>query len=121
MELKEFVKKVLVDLDEAIGEVNQDNKYEVSFSQNESKRTVEFDVAITTEESKTAKGKAGIKVLSFAQAGGDLANEKRNSTASRVTFGVNVSPMTREIVIENKEKQQSQMAMISSHGKRTFS
>ena len=95
MELKDFVRKVLVDLDTAVKEAGQETEHGVSFSDSKEQRTVEFDIAVTTEEANTKSGKAGIKVLQFAEAGGDISKENKNSTVSRITFGVHISSITK--------------------------
>lgn len=52
MELKEFVKKVIMDLDEAVTEANAETKREVRFNGVKEHRTaLEFDVAVTVESS----------------------------------------------------------------------
>jgi len=48
------------------------------------------------EETDTKNGKAGIRVLQFAEAGGDLSKENKNSTVSRIQFGVHIDSMTKE-------------------------
>ena len=95
MELKDFVKKVLVDLDMAVKEAGQETEHGVSFSDSKEQRTVEFDIAVTTEETDAKSGKAGIKVLQFAEAGGDISKENKNSTVSRITFGVHIDSITK--------------------------
>ena len=100
MELKVFVKKVLVDLDTAIKEAGQETEHGVSFSDNKEQRTVEFDIAVTTEETDAKSGKAGIKVLQFVEAGGDISKENKNSTVSRITFGVHIDSITKRKVQE---------------------
>ena len=57
---------------------------------------MEFDIAVSVEETGSKSGKAGIKVLQFAQAGGDLSKENKNSTVSRIQFGVHIDAMTKE-------------------------
>jgi len=56
------------------------------------------------EESKSTKGKAGIRVLEFVEAGGGVDYENRNSTVSRIRFGVVVDPITKE---ELRKKMES--------------
>jgi ribosomal protein S18 acetylase RimI-like enzyme len=70
MELKEFVKKVIMDLDQAVSEANAETKREIRFKGVKEHRTaLEFDVAVTVES--TASGKAGgeIKVWGIGQVG----------------------------------------------------
>lgn len=95
MELKDFIKKVLIDLDNAVIEASRESNHNISFSDNKDRRTVEFDIAVTTEEIDSKSGKTGIRVLSFAEAGGDISKENKNSTVSRITFGVHIDSMTK--------------------------
>lgn len=63
MELKEFVKKVIIDLDEAVSEANSETKREVRFKGVKEQRTaLEFDVAITVESTDSGKAGGEIKV-----------------------------------------------------------
>jgi hypothetical protein len=96
MELKDFVKKVIVDLDQAISEANEETQREVRFKGVKETRTaLEFDVAVTVESTDTAKGKGGIKVWGIAEAGVDGTIQSKNSTVSRVSFGVDVGEYTK--------------------------
>lgn len=96
MNLQEFVKDVLVSLDKAVDEARGEMKRDVHFSDTKEQRTVEFDIAVSVEESDSKSGKAGIKVLQFAEGGGSLSKENKNSTISRIKFGIRVTPMTKE-------------------------
>ncbi len=95
MELKDFVKKVLVDLDAAVSEARSETQRDVSFSDGKDQRTVEFDIAVSAEETDVKSGKAGVKVLPFVEGGGSISKENKNSTVSRVKFGVRIDSMTR--------------------------
>jgi len=96
MELKEFVKKVIIDLDEAVSEANRTTDREVRFKGvKESRTAVEFDVAVTVESTDTTTGGAGIKVWSIAEVGVKGGAESKNSTVSRVSFGVDISEKTK--------------------------
>ena len=59
-------------------------------------RSVEFDIAVTIEESNSASGKAGVKVLQFVQVGGKADLQSRNETVSRISFGVYVNTWTKD-------------------------
>jgi len=96
MNLQEFVKDVLISLDKAVEEARAEMKRDVHFSDTKEQRTVEFDIAVSVEETDTKTGKAGIKVLQFAEGGGSLSKENKNSTVSRVRFGIRVSSMTKD-------------------------
>jgi len=97
MELKDFVKKVIVDLDQAISEANTETEREVRFMGVKATRTaLEFDVAVTVESTDANNGKAGIRVWGIAEAGADVSAQNRNSTVSRVSFGVDISEFTKQ-------------------------
>ncbi len=103
MELKEFVKKVILDLDQAVTEANKETKREVRFKGVKETRTaLEFDVAVTVESTDSGKGGGEIKVWGIGQAGGTVSTESKNSTVSRVSFGVDISEYTKE-EIQNQE------------------
>lgn len=109
MELKDFVKKVIVDLDAAISEANLETKRNVMFKGVKETRTaLEFDVAVTVESVDGTKGGGGIKVWGMVEAGGSQSLETKNSTVSRVSFGVDISEKTKEEEIAHKHLIQSQ-------------
>jgi len=96
MDLKVFVKNVLTDINAAVDEARQETSRDITFSEKENARTIEFDVAVSAEETANKEGKAGIRVLQFAEAGGNISQEYKNSTVSRVTFGLRITPQTKE-------------------------
>ena len=103
MELKEFVKKVIIDLDTAITEANLETKRDIRFRGVKNERTaLEFDVAVTVENSSAEKAGGGIKVLGLIEGGIGGSAEQKNSVVSRVSFGVDIDTYTRE---ENNEKK----------------
>ena len=104
MELKDFVKKVIVDLDKAISEANSETNREVRFKDVRGARTVlEFDVAVTVESVDSVTGKGGIKVWGIAEAEADGSAQNKNSTVSRVSFGVDISKITKQEKVESVE------------------
>ncbi len=111
MELKDFVKKVLVDLDVAVSEARGEMQREVRFTDGKDQRTVEFDIAVSAEEINAAEGKTGVRVLQFAEAGGSMSKENKNSTVSRVKFGIRIDSMTKEeeraLELKNQRFEQS--------------
>lgn len=110
MELKEFVKKVIIDLDEAISEANDAAKREVRFRGVKGQRTsLEFDVAVTVESALGGSGGGGIKVWGIGQVDGKGNYEQINSTVSRVSFGVDISNFTKN-EMEEKNRQLNSMA-----------
>ena len=111
MELKEFVKKVIIDLDQAVSEANKETEREIRFKGVKEQRTaVEFDVAVTVESTDSGKGGGEIKVWGIGQVGATGSTELKNSTVSRVSFGVDISEITKK---ERSERD----AVISSQFK----
>lgn len=109
MELKEFVKKVIIDLDEAVTEANNETKREIRFKGVKEQRTaLEFDVAVTVESSSSGKGGGEIKVWGIGEAGGKISSEQKNSTVSRVSFGVDISGHTKKEKQEQNTRTQNQ-------------
>ena len=95
MELKEFVKKVLTDLVEAVEESRIASARDMYLSGSQEARTVEFDIAVTVEDATASSGKAGIKVFQVIEGGGDISKELRNSSVSRIKFGVYIDRWTK--------------------------
>jgi hypothetical protein len=118
MELKEFIKTALVDIIEGVQEakkaLNENGACICPFVHtNPSKegvksmekfdhfhglhhQTVHFDIAVTTENTKTNGGKAGIKVFCFeAGIGGNF--DISNATVSKIKFLVPIALKTEKI------------------------
>lgn len=112
MELKEFVKDVLVQLDQAVDEARATMSRDVSFVDTENQRVVEFDIAVTVESTSEKSGGGGIKVLELIKAEGKVSNENRNSSVSRIKFGVRIDSVTKaesaRIAAEIKEHNEAQ-------------
>jgi len=96
MELKQFIKNALKDITEAVDEVTAESKRDMHLDSLKEQRTVEFDVAVTAEDITSASGKAGIKVFSIIEGGGETSKEVKNSSASRIKFGVYVDRWTKQ-------------------------
>lgn len=96
MDLKEFVKSVLVDINAGVDDARKVASRDISFDASKEKRTVEFNVAVTVEENSTAGGKAGVRVLNFVEGGGSISKEARNSTVSHISFGLHIDSRTKE-------------------------
>ena len=96
MNIKEFVKDVLVNVNQAVDEARSETKRDISFTDTKDQRTVEFDIAVSVEETGSKNSKAGIKVLQFAEAGGGLSKENKNATVSRIKFGVHIDSKTKD-------------------------
>lgn len=116
MELKEFVKKVLVDVVEAVEEARSTSSRDMHLFGNSNARTIEFDVAVTVEKSSEASGKAGIKVLELIEGGGNLSKKSIDTTVSRIQFGVYVDTVTKQ----ESEEIQSRFREQESRGMSTI-
>jgi len=95
MDLKTFITKAVKDIVEAAEEVSTSAVRQIKLDKHENKRTIEFDIAVSAEESTEGGGKGGIKVLEFFEIGGGASKEVKNSTVSRIQFGVNVDSYTK--------------------------
>ncbi len=95
MNLQEFVKDVLVQINAAVDEAGALTSREIRFSEKDNARTIEFDIAVSAEDARGVTGKSGIKVLQFIEAGGDISKENKNSTVSRIVFGLRIAPSTK--------------------------
>ncbi len=95
MEIKDFVKSVLLQIDRAVDEARGETSRDITFTANEGKRTIEFDIAVSAEDTTGASGKAGIKVISIAEAGGNISTNTKNASVSRIQFGLHISPNTK--------------------------
>lgn len=103
MDLKEFVKNVLKDLVDAVEEVRKESSRDMTlYSHKESNQTIEFDIAVTAEDSLGGTGKAGIKVFKMIEGGGEISKESKNSTVSRIKFGVHIDTLTKQEQAEIK-------------------
>lgn len=103
MELKEFVKTVLSDLVTAVDQASEESVRTIGLSSTQETRTVEFDIAVTVEDMTNAKGKGGIKVLQFIDVSGGIEGSTKNSTVSRIQFGVSVNSRTKEQVSKDHQ------------------
>ncbi len=109
MELKEFVKKVIIDLDQAVSEANTETKRTIRFKGVKEHRTaLEFDVAVTVETGTLTEAGGGIKVWGIAEVGALGSAESKNSSVSRVSFGVDISEYTKQEDAEHEIRQATQ-------------
>ena len=103
MELKEFIKSVLGDVMDAVEEIRKESVRDVYLDSGKNDRTVEFDIAVTVEDSTSGSGRVGIKVFQLIEGGGEASKEVKNSSVSRIKFGVRIDVLTKE---ENAEISQ---------------
>ena len=99
MDLESFVKTTIIQIIKAVKESSKelDLGEEIFVGTRADKRCIEFDVAVSAEEGDVKKGKAGIRVLQFIEGGGELSKEVKNSTVSRIQFGV-YTPKPRKVI-----------------------
>jgi hypothetical protein len=96
MNLEEFVANVLVELDAAVDSARSRTKREIRFISNQNTRTVEFDIAVSAENTSGKSGRAGVKVLQFAEGGGQIGESNKNSTVTRIKFGLHINSKTKD-------------------------
>lgn len=87
MELKDFVKNALIDLDNAIKEANAVTEAEIDFTQDK-QTSVQFDMAVTIEDSRARGGKGAIKVFSLGEVRGSKEVENKTSSVTRISFSL---------------------------------
>jgi hypothetical protein len=110
MNIEEFVKNVLVSIDKAVESARSEMQRDIHLASSANQRTVEFDIAVSAESADTASGKAGVKVLQFVEAGGDLTTQSKNSTVSRIQFGIHIDSMTKaENAIQQAQFEQNRV------------
>lgn len=103
MDLQEFVKNVLIDLDAAVSSATNETSRKIHFGRTGDRQTVEFDIAVTTENGDSSKKGAGISVAAISF-GGNSEIEQRNSMVSRVRFGVSIDGLTKEELSQLKTR-----------------
>jgi hypothetical protein len=100
MELKDFIEKVLGDIVTSVDNASKNLSRKVWLNPSNDSRVIEFDVAVTAEEimggSTQAKGSVKVMSLIGMDAEGQVKAEVKNSSVSRVRFGVHVSHQTKE-------------------------
>ncbi len=102
MELKEFIKSVLIDVVDAVEETRQESARDMRLYSASDQRTVEFDIAVTAEDASSGSGRAGIKVFQLIEGGGEISEQTKNSTVSRIKFGVNIDLLTKQETAERE-------------------
>ena len=95
MEIKQFVKSVLKDVVDAVEETRLESSRDMYLYAGKEQRTIEFDIAVTVEDSTSSSGKAGIKVFQVIEGGGDISKGLKNIAVSRIQFGVHVDRWTK--------------------------
>lgn len=100
MDLKSFIKQVLIDVVSAVEEAERVSGREIIFQVRDG-QNMQFDVAVTAEDSETAD--AGIQILKIVKGG--MNTEVKNSTTSRLSFSLFISPQ-RGVVKMGERKLQ---------------
>lgn len=95
MELKQFVKSVIKDVISGVEEAKTEAGRVVRLDNLKEQRTIEFDIAVTVEDATSATGKAGVKVFSIIEGGGETVKAFKNASVSRIKFGIWIDPWGR--------------------------
>lgn len=118
MELKEFIGKVISDIAEAVDSYCEGSNKDIYLAINKGKdRTIEFDIATSAENINAKTGKAGVKVLEYVEFGGNIEKESKNSTVTRIKFGVNISTHTKEEADKIRAKKNNELLSQNTNNK----
>lgn len=95
MELKDFIKRTLIDIVTGVEEANKEkNRFHLTSQRHhgtgESGQKVEFDVSITVNESSDSDIKGGIKVA-LVSLGGGVKESESNQNIQKIKFEVFIS------------------------------
>jgi hypothetical protein len=109
MDLKEFITKTISGIVNGLSDASKEIGKDVYMigAESTAHRHIEFDVAVSVEEMSGMNGGGKIKVLSFFEAGGEKSLETKNSTISRIKFGV--------LVQDNTSKNRASEVMTTSY------
>ena len=106
MELREFVKETLVAINmgvqdaitahqalpDAVGAINPVWGKDAGAIGPDHRQNVEFDVAVTVTDKSSVGGKAGIKIFSVVDIGGEGSSALEQSSVSRIKFTIPIVP-----------------------------
>lgn len=106
MELREFVSETLVainmgvqdaiiahqQVEGAVGVINPVWGEDANAINADHKQNVEFDVAVTVTDKSSVGGKAGIKIFSVVDIGGEGSSALEQSSVSRIKFTIPIVP-----------------------------
>ena len=106
MELKEFIKNALNDILAGVEDVRVSAVRDIRVEGDKDKSAIEFEVAVTVENDNTAKSGGKITVLSLLQAAGESTKEYKNSSVSKIKFGIYVDRETKAEESFRKNEQQ---------------
>ena len=91
MELKDFIKKVILDIEKARTEINSETKKEYTYSKSmsaDSKWWIDFDLIVASENSNWWTWWAKIEVLWFIKAWWELETNSKISSSNRIKFSL---------------------------------
>lgn len=91
MELKDFIKKVVIDIEKARKEINIETEREYTYSQSDSalhKWWIDFDLTVASEDSSWWTWWAKIEVLGFMKVWWDLDTNSKLSSSNRIKFSL---------------------------------
>lgn len=112
MNLKEFVQTALSEITSAVVDSSKSSNRTIYVTDSKDNRCVEFDVAVSVEESSETGGKAGIKVLGFLDGGAEITKNSKKSEVSRICFGVHIDRFDNN---ENRQNEQDYDNAINGH------
>ncbi len=95
MELKEFIKDVLTDIIEGVEEVRLTSSRDLRIQGDKDGRAVEFEIAVTVENTDSSNKGGKVKVMELLQIGVEKLNDQRNSSVSKINFGVHIDSITK--------------------------
>ena len=107
MDLKTFLSDTLVSIVGGVSDANEKIGKQQFVIYNVERNVIEFDVAVTVESTDTGKGGGEIKVWGIGQIGANGSTELKNSTISRVSFGVDIAEYTKAEKAEQNNFNQS--------------
>jgi hypothetical protein len=95
MELKDFIKRTLIDIVTGVEEANKEkNRFHLTSHRHhgtgESGQKVEFDVSVIVNESSDSDVKGGIKVA-FVDLGGGVKESQSNQNIQKIKFEIFIS------------------------------
>lgn len=93
MELSEFISNTVSEITLGIEDAVKltGKKIGLYSTGRDNQRHIEFDVAVIVEGKNTKGGGGGIKVFEIIQVGGQKTVETKNSSVSRIKFGLRIS------------------------------
>jgi len=101
MLLKDFIKNTINDVVSAIEETSQSQDREMHLASPHDNKCINFDIAVSAETSTAEHGQGCIMVANILKIGSDGKDELKNSSMTRISFGVYINSKTN-----NESKKQ---------------